>query len=49
MGIVKEDTRGIPEEVQVKFLDEGTFAVVKASVRHLIVTNILNYIIYAAV
>jgi hypothetical protein len=49
VGIVKEDTRGIPEEVQVKFLDEGTFAVVKASVRHLIVTNILNYIIYAAV
>jgi hypothetical protein len=32
VDIVKEDTRGIPEEVKVKFLDEGTFSVVKASI-----------------
>lgn len=31
VDIVKEDTRGIPEELKVKFLDEGTFSVVKAS------------------
>jgi hypothetical protein len=31
VGIVQEDTRGIPEELEVKFLDEGTFSVFKAS------------------
>lgn len=29
--VVKEDTKGIPEKLKVKFLDEGMFDVVKAS------------------
>lgn len=29
--VVKEDTKGIPEELKVKFLDEGMFDVFKAS------------------
>jgi hypothetical protein len=36
---MKEDSKGIPEEVKVKFLDEGTFSVVKASIQHLMVIN----------
>lgn len=47
VGIVKEDTKGIPEELQVKFLDEGTFSVVKASLQHFTVINIFTHIIYA--
>jgi hypothetical protein len=37
--IVKEDSKGIPEELKVKFLDEGTFNVVKASMQHLMAVN----------
>jgi hypothetical protein len=36
---VKEDSRGIAEELKVKFIDEGTFSVVKASMQHLMVIN----------
>jgi len=45
---VKENSKGIPEELQVKFLDEGTFSVVKASMQHFMVITIFTHIIYAA-
>jgi hypothetical protein len=37
--VVKEDSKGIPEELKVKFLDEGTCSVIKASMQHLRVIN----------
>jgi hypothetical protein len=47
-GVVKENSKGIPEELQVKFLDEGTFSVVKASMQLFMVITIFTHIIYAA-
>jgi hypothetical protein len=41
IGVVKENSKGIPEELQVKFLDEGTSIVVKASMQHFMVITIL--------
>jgi hypothetical protein len=48
ISVVKENSKGIPEELQVKFLDEGTFSVVKASMQHFMVITIFTHIIYAA-
>jgi hypothetical protein len=48
IGVVKENSKGMPEELQVKFLDEGTFSVVKASMQHFMVITIFTDIIYAA-
>lgn len=45
IGVVKENSKGIPEELQVKFLDEGTFSVVKASKQHFMVITIFTHII----
>lgn len=37
--VVKEDSKHFPEVLKVKFVDEGTFSVVKASMQHLLVIN----------
>lgn len=46
--VVKENSKGIPEELQVKFLDEGTFTVVKAIMQHFMVITIFAHIVYVA-
>lgn len=48
IGVVRENLKGIPEELEVKFLDEGTSSVVKASMQHFMVITIFTHIIYAA-